>query len=490
MSVTKQNSYPVQLLQDSKGIYGIGLSEEDEFIAAHQIVLRPDKLFPDDKVSPHAILQMIPSSNPYYRFDLCLEGQLQSAIYDGMLARAGINGDEFDWMLRQCTGPEQKKIRRNKVYGLRRASFRVVNRLLAKALAESAHPIALTQARRFALWCRYQVYHESAISERFLQLTSVFPALALAISDPGRSEDRLQALQLVNSGAPLRRVAEAVGVPMALRKVKPGAAHLALKLVEFLAQQPNLVHAYMPLPLPRMRRWLRVVGFAARVSPEFGQFAAKNFCKLGVMLNEDMHWLENVADWVRACTDTDPASSALVTRRFSPEMSIDTVRSLSSEWHEAAAINRNGGYYEFPEPWAQGGKVGDNDIVPITNSLELYREGHAMHHCVGARGKRIGAGLCYIFSLRKEGVRIATIELVQSEGRVSMGQIRGPSNAPVSGKIKRGDEDRQAPRHEEGDRGAGTSVGCDHAPHLGRRHRVPLDPGGRGGMRAVQDQMR
>src|SRR5262245_25243477 len=30
-----------------------------------------------------------------------------------------------------------------------------------------------------------------------------------------------------------------------------------------------------------------------------------------------------------------------------------------------------------------------------------------------------------------------------------------------------GDADRQAPRNEKGDRGPGTSVGCDHAPHMG-----------------------
>ena len=33
-----------------------------------------------------------------------------------------------------------------------------------------------------------------------------------------------------------------------------------------------------------------------------------------------------------------------------------------------------------------------------------------------------------------------------------------------------GDEDSQAPRDEEGDRGAGATVGRDHAPHLGRRY--------------------
>ena len=38
-----------------------------------------------------------------------------------------------------------------------------------------------------------------------------------------------------------------------------------------------------------------------------------------------------------------------------------------------------------------------------------------------------------------------------------------------------GDADRQAPRREESNRGAGASVGRGHAPHLGRRHHVPLD---------------
>lgn len=109
MNVTKQTSYPVELLQDRKGIYGIGLSEEDEFIAKHQIVLRPDKLSADDKMSPHAVLQMIPSKDPHEIFYRCLEDQLRSAIYDGMLGRAGIRGNEFDWIYRQSTDPEQEK---------------------------------------------------------------------------------------------------------------------------------------------------------------------------------------------------------------------------------------------------------------------------------------------------------------------------------------------------------------------------------------------
>ena len=47
----------------------------------------------------------------------------------------------------------------------------------------------------------------------------------------------------------------------------------------------------------------------------------------------------------------------------------------------------------------------------------------------------------------------------------------GPYHAGAFGKMVLaqglGSEDRQAPRDEEGDRGAGASVGRDHAPHMG-----------------------
>ena len=53
-----------------------------------------------------------------------------------------------------------------------------------------------------------------------------------------------------------------------------------------------------------------------------------------------------------------------------------------------------------------------------------------------------------------------------------------------------GDEDCQAPRDEEGDRCPGASVGGDHASHLGRWHRIPMDQGGRRSVRTVRDQIR
>jgi hypothetical protein len=45
--------------------------------------------------------------------------------------------------------------------------------------------------------------------------------------------------------------------------------------------------------------------------------------------------------------------------------------------------------YEFPEPWAEAGQSRDYEIIPITNNGDLYREGYAMHHCVGIQGEQV-----------------------------------------------------------------------------------------------------
>ena len=56
-------------------------------------------------------------------------------------------------------------------------------------------------------------------------------------------------------------------------------------------------------------------------------------------------------------------------------------------------------------------------------------------------------------------------------GAISRCERGGPKHAGAYGEVVLaqglGDEDRQAPRDEEGDRGAGASVGRDHASHLG-----------------------
>jgi hypothetical protein len=220
--------YPVQLLKDRKGIYGIGVVDEIKRFNPEtpEIVLRPDLLLDDS--SPTAALQMLTGGSLRRLFKCCTEEMLRRVIHEEMLWREGFTEDDAcpkrpdgTWGNFWAIEAKQERLNRNKYHGLRRASRAVVNRLIARALAEAADPDAIKQARRFSFSRRYKVYRACAISARFLQLTSVFPVLALAILDSPPNWDRLEAQHLVEIGAPLKMIAQLIGVPMALRKVKP-----------------------------------------------------------------------------------------------------------------------------------------------------------------------------------------------------------------------------------------------------------------------------
>jgi hypothetical protein len=118
-------------------------------------------------------------------------------------------------------------------------------------------------------------------------------------------------------------------------------------------------------------------------------------------------------------------------------MSLATVTKLSVDWHDAVADNMTGPNSEFPEPWCPGGASADLDIVPITSSADLYREGKLMHHCAGTYAGQVHSGDCYIFSVRKDRSPLATLQLVRGETGVAIGQLRGRCNAKASKDVLR-----------------------------------------------------
>ena len=168
--------------------------------------------------------------------------------------------------------------------------------------------------------------------------------------------------------------------------------------------------------------------------------------------DEILYFINDLSDWVRACyrasvpahifnaiagDEARPSGEQFIVRRFTPEMSLKTVTKLSSDWHEAVANNLSGPLCEFPEPWCGAARSCGYDILPIPNAAELYREGHAMHHCVGTHSGRARTGDAYFYSIRKDNERIATLELVRVGRRVAIGQLRGPCNGQVPKTVAR-----------------------------------------------------
>ncbi|MCB1211988.1 MAG: PcfJ domain-containing protein [Verrucomicrobiales bacterium] len=72
----------------------------------------------------------------------------------------------------------------------------------------------------------------------------------------------------------------------------------------------------------------------------------------------------------------------------------------------------------------------ENDTVWSAHELlsrhDLAEEGSAMHHCVAMYAGRCAQGQCAIFSIRRNGSRVLTVEL-ELPGR-KLCQVRGPYN--------------------------------------------------------------
>jgi hypothetical protein len=116
-------------------------------------------------------------------------------------------------------------------------------------------------------------------------------------------------------------------------------------------------------------------------------------------------------------------------------MSLRTVTKLSAEWHEAVASNLDGPRLTFPAPWFPAVTINGLDIIPIDNSADLYREGAALHHCVGTYAGEVKNGTHYVYSIHRDGVRVATAGLIRNGSRARLQQLKGPCNASVSKEI-------------------------------------------------------
>ena len=254
---------------------------------------------------PYPVFQKIAGGFRRGPFMHSSEEALRKVIHHWALERAGLSwpphGDTRWWSANE---DEQARNRRT-YHGLRLGSVSVINKLIERALVEAAHIGALRLARRFCFRSRLAIYQAGARSARALQLAETFPVLAHRIYcqfpySVSRGQAK-EAVDLIERGARLRDVAAVMGVPMALRNVEPGVAHLVSEA--FDDQSQNLVRAFMPASLPRMRRWLRAVAFAHRkAGAEFAEWTAKSALQIPASnIEEILCYLNDIGDWVRTC---------------------------------------------------------------------------------------------------------------------------------------------------------------------------------------------
>ena len=465
-----------ELVHDAKGIVGVGFKgpterPRDQLMDCEGILItRRDRIVPDDYA--RAALQPQPK---FGFFKHSFEQKLTDLLFDALLARSGIDryedrcqpGWKLDW---GGGSKEQQNARRKTFHGRKLQALGITNHLIRQALTV-AEPEALKLARKFPSAYRYAVYCLMARSQRMRQLAETFPALLAGIADlPDHAKfKQVAAIRAVRRGLALKTVADIVEIPLAFRRIKPGA----VGIVGWDPELSGLIYAFLPESTAAQRRWLRMVKQAEDLGAPYVEWVGRNFAGLGAStIEQGTAQIGDIKDWVRASyaaglpkyvvtalTEGGDVGQALITRPFSPDMSVNTVRALSGAWHEDVALSDHDSNEPLPPPWRGATKIDDLDVVPLTTAAELAAEGRHMHHCVATHTYGVRNGHYCIYSVRQGDERIATVEVGRrGDTRVVIEQMRGPCDAllpkPLQAKLNRwaGEKNKWSLPPEEGDR--------------------------------------
>jgi hypothetical protein len=85
-------------------------------------------------------------------------------------------------------------------------------------------------------------------------------------------------------------------------------------------------------------------------------------------------------------------------------------------------------------PIIQSVQQDDLEAVSLNNSDELWEEGAAQVHCVGGYDERCYHNYSRIYSIRRNGERLATMELRFDNGKLTIGQLYGQGNTVIKDK--------------------------------------------------------
>lgn len=296
----------------------------------------------------------------------------------------------------------------------------------------------------------------AALHPRAIDYLEQAPVLALAATFGGKASSRSERAYvamnfkpLIERGARLRDVMAAFRVAYPLRALSPTAIRPGIwSIVQAISANvdPSTIAQAIPAVPTRHMRWLGDLdalwsALRTRADAHDGEGEKAN----AAILRWAMLALSRaVAAKEAAGSECGELADFLVCNRndFNPRWTWRKLIDESTAWHVALAnaqIDKiNDGKYDTDVPYGafpaevvihHDAKGGCFEFHALRSLRALVIEGKAMHHCVASYYRDIQSGRARIYSVRKDGRRVATAEFVSLPGRISARQVKGVCNA-------------------------------------------------------------
>lgn len=305
-----------------------------------------------------------------------------------------------------------------------------------KPSPKQAAAAGLEIAARFHTKVRPAIRTFMASSDRAVDLANVFPGAAYAIAAKCASADDIEkAKRLTFDGAPLRDVARALGLPLWLRKLPPEAFRGVPGEWPASEMFSRRIANQLPVPARESAFWLASVAFAARACDEyFALWLARQ--PIFVDQHRDPERLFAVLAayaWFSGADRT--RGNSLIVTPWRPEMAFDTAVCAAKSWLNRVRLTLQLRDGAVTDCWLQPGEVHGLSFQPLLSATDILAESRAMQNCADQYSDRVARDKCRLFSVRRRGVRVATIEIgphAREPNMLSLNQLKARHNLPAN----------------------------------------------------------
>jgi len=294
-------------------------------------------------------------------------------------------------------------------------------------------------AARFNSRVRGAVRRFAATSSRSADLAYVFPAAAFVIASRAAPATELERAQrLIEDGAPLREVARALGLPLWLRRLPPEAFRAALGVLPMSEMFSRRIANHFPIPTGESALWLASVSFAARACDEyFALWVAGQ--RIFMEPHRDPEKLLSVlAAYAWFSTADRTRGHSLIVTPWRPEMAFDTAVCAAKSWFNRVRLVLQLREGVLSDAWLTPGDVSGLTFSPLMSANEILAESRAMQNCADQYSDRLAKDRCRLFSVRRRGVRVATLEIgphAREPNMLAINQLKARHNLPAASEI-------------------------------------------------------
>ena len=101
----------------------------------------------------------------------------------------------------------------------------------------------------------------------------------------------------------------------------------------------------------------------------------------------------------------------LIVTPWRPDMELGAACTAAYDWRESLELELALGSRRIDDNWLQPASVDGYTFAPLCTAAEIDAESRAMRNCLRTYGDYVAMGDCRLWSVRRDGARIATLEI-------------------------------------------------------------------------------